>query len=134
MKTPDQLKDDVRNRRFLGKGNVISLMNDTKWIRFFDGLIANEIADPIVRMKYVRDEKIRGPCHMSWSEIKATGRFELIEWIEFQVIESVYRGRIAERGSINHRDDIIGWLRKRHIPFEETGEKIVVFGHKVLPI
>lgn len=134
MRTPDQLKNDVRNRKFLGKGNVISLMNDTKWNSFFDGLIANEITDPMVRMKYIRDEKVWGPCQMSWSEIRATRRFELIEWIEFQVIEIVYRGRIAERRSINRRDEIIGWLRRRCIPFEETGDKVVVFGHKVLPI
>jgi hypothetical protein len=128
--TPDQLKDIEREKRLIIRTTSASLMNNTKWRKLFSGFVNKVVTDVPVRYKYINSGAIYGPSYINWREIVAEGNFKLIEWFELHYSISIHIGSVAGSKVVNHRGEIISYLKSIHVGFTEDDDKVIIPGYK----
>ena len=130
MYKQDQITNEQRNKKFISNNNLISYMNNTKWNKFLDGLITNQVSSPVVKYKYIRHTEIYGPSHVDWEDFKSCQKFENIEWIKVLPIEKLYIGEVAGSKYINRTDEYIKWLSCINVHYVIENAEITIYGYK----
>jgi hypothetical protein len=125
--TEGQDEDDRRFRRYLARGNLASVMNDTKWRELVAMIQAIDGYRPRFRVKCVRD---REPDGDGWEQSFPfhIPTFKQIEWIEFDPLVQI-RGAVAFGSSTDFSQQIEVGLAALNVQFYRVANMIRVNGY-----
>src|SRR5690349_6190172 len=105
--TPEQAKNAERLARYIEREQLVSLMNDTKWLETLQALEAIPGFSVRFRFKDVRDpEPAVGfwdnglPEHIPYP-------FKCIEWLEIDPVVRVRLGRLVDDKATDFTDEVV---------------------------
>jgi len=125
------MRDDAL--KIVNREQLVSCMNDTKWVRLLEGLNAVPVEK---RVKYIDSEQISNWQPGAWMPVPGYVEFSggptpfrFIEWLEIKKV-AIGFGQVAANQITDRSHELHVVLGSQHLDFEETETTFIVRGYR----